>query len=76
MQSNARDEILNQFQSWSLSEQLDLLDSLVTVMRQQEKPKPKPRASILDFEGIGRGTWDDVGGIDEFLKQERASWDG
>jgi hypothetical protein len=39
---------------------------------QREK---KSRYDVREFRGIGHGTWDDVGGIDEFIKQERASWD-
>ncbi len=34
-----------------------------------------PLYSVLNFEGIARGMWDNVGGIDEFIRQERASWD-
>jgi hypothetical protein len=67
------EEILNSVQNWSLDEQLKLLEDLVAMIRQQQDSQP--RYSVLEFEGIGHGTWRDVGGVDEFLKQERASWD-
>lgn len=35
----------------------------------------KPLYDVRDFRGISHGTWNDVGGVDEFIKQERASWD-
>jgi hypothetical protein len=54
------------------TDQTRLLEELTAWISQREK---KPLYNVLDFEGIARGTWDDVGGVDEFLKQERASWD-
>lgn len=34
----------------------------------------EPLYDVMDFEGIGHGTWIDAGGVDEFIRQERASW--
>ncbi len=34
-----------------------------------------PLLDVREFRGIGHGTWIDAGGIDEFIRQERASWD-
>jgi hypothetical protein len=72
MQNNVDDE-LNRVQSWSLADQLKLLEGLKAIIQQSKSTKPL--YDVLDFEGIARGMWDDVGGIDEFIKQEQASWD-
>ena len=39
------------------------------------KEDSEPLYNVMDFEGIGHKTWDAVGGVDEFIKQARASWD-
>ena len=35
----------------------------------------EPLYDIREFRGIGHGTWEALGGVDEFIRQERASWD-
>jgi hypothetical protein len=51
-----------------------------TALLQHIEGKPakegtEPLLDVREFRGIGHGTWTDVGGVDEFIKQERASWD-
>ena len=70
------DDILAQAGLYSLEEELRLIRELTGDVSRRIANQSKPRYSILDFEGIAHGTWDEVGGVDEFLKQERASWDG
>lgn len=74
MQSNARDEILNQFQSRSLSEQIELLEELKAIISRQLSAQSQPRHKAREFRGVGRETWKDVD-VEEYLRQERASWD-
>lgn len=69
-------DVLARAHRLSVEEKKRLIEELLDDLTQLIEKKPKPRYSILDFEGVARGTWDDVGGVDEFLKQERASWDG
>ena len=73
MQGNVHDE-LDRIQGWSKSDLLELRKSLDEMIRQLEGGES--RYNVMDFEGIARGTLDNVGGIDEFIKQERDSWDG
>jgi hypothetical protein len=73
MENSAYDEVLHVIQSWSISDQLKLIEALARSIREQVDPKP--RYDVREFRGIARGMWDDVGGVDEFIKQERASWD-
>jgi hypothetical protein len=72
MRERAQDE-LKRLEDWDLADLRELRDDLDLLI--QRKDGSQKRYSILDFRGIGHGTWDDVGGVDEFLRQERASWD-
>jgi phytoene dehydrogenase-like protein len=61
----------------------DLLQQTTTLLQRIEGSQPdsdqeetEPLYDVMDFMGIGHGTWRAVGGVDEFLKQERASWGG
>ena len=61
----------------------DLLQQTTALLERIEKPQPlavkedsKALYDVREFRGIGHGTWIDAGGVDEFIKQERASWDG
>ena len=68
-------EVLAQAQLLSLEDEARLLAELTRDLRQRIEKSSKPRYNVLDFEGIAQGVWDEVGGVDEFLEQERASWD-
>lgn len=35
---------------------------------------PQKRGRLSELKGIGKGTWEDVD-IDEFIREERDSWD-
>lgn len=74
MQGNVHDE-LNRIQSWSLSDQLELLEGLKAIVgRQMHTVQPQPSHKARDFRGVGKETWKDVD-VEEYLRQERASWD-
>lgn len=38
------------------------------------EPDPQP-SSLMELEGLGREAWQGVD-VDEYLRQERSSWDG
>lgn len=66
-------EVLSQARSLTPDEQLQLIEDLISVVRHRVTPKPK--RSILELEGLGKEIWN---GIDaqEYVNQERASWNG
>lgn len=70
------DEILNSFERLSTADQLQLLEDLVSLMRRQVMSQPpRARHSIMELRGLGKEIWE---GIDaqEYVNQERASWNG
>ena len=73
MQANKAWDELHRLESWELADLRELRNRLEDLIRRKENTVP--RRSILEFEGIGHGIWDDVGGVDEFLRKERAAWD-
>ena len=92
MQKNSTiEEILAQTRLLSLEDRATLLEQLRVDLLQQTTALlqriegqqikadnvegPKPLYDVLDFEGIGSETWKDVD-VDEYIKQERASWHG
>lgn len=66
-------DIRRQVENLTPSEQLRLLEELAVMVRRRMLVKPK--RSILELEGLGKETWR---GIDaqEYVNQERASWNG
>lgn len=66
-------DIRRQVEHLTPSEQLRLLEELAVIVRR--RMIVKPRRSILELEGLGKETWH---GIDaqEYVNQERASWNG
>ena len=66
-------EVRQQVQSLTPDEQLRLLSELAEIVRHRVTPKPK--RSILELKGLGKELWQ---GIDaqEYVNQERASWNG
>lgn len=66
-------EVLNRVQQLTPEDKLRLVEDLLANVRQQVVPER--RYSVLEFEGIGEETWKDID-VEEFIKQERASWDG
>ena len=39
-----------------------------------ENPAPQKRGRLSELEGIGKGTWEGID-IDQFIREERDSWD-
>ena len=66
-------DIRSQVENLAPDEQLRLLEDLAALVRRRITPTPK--RSILELEGLGKDTWQ---GIDaqEYVNQERASWNG
>lgn len=65
--------IRRQVENLTPDEQLRLLEELAVMVRRRMLVKPK--RSILELEGLGKEVWH---GLDaqEYVNQERASWNG
>jgi hypothetical protein len=57
----------------SVREQLALIAEVAVQLRQQMAAEPR-RRSILELRGLGKEIWSKIN-IDEYLRQERSSWD-
>ena len=57
----------------SVREQLALIAEVAVQLRQQMATEPR-RRSILELRGLGKEIWSKIN-IDEYLRQERTSWD-
>jgi hypothetical protein len=68
-------DLLAQVRLLSFEDEVRLVAEIMDDLRQRMEKSSKPRYNVLDFEGIAQGVWDEAGGVDEFIKQERASWD-
>ena len=66
-------DIRRQVENLTPDEQLRLLEDLAGIVRRRVLVKPKH--SIMELEGLGKETWQ---GLDaqEYVNQERASWNG
>ena len=66
-------EVIARIQTLSSAEQAQLLEYLSGCVSREQHPQRK--RSLLELEGLGKGTW---AGIDaqEYVRQERDSWDG
>ncbi len=66
-------DIRRQVENLTPDEQLRLLEELAAIVRRRILAKPK--RSIMELEGLGKETWQ---GLDaqEYVNQERASWNG
>lgn len=75
MQHNVDAEI-KRVLSWSLADRIRLLENLQESINrsQQENMKPQRPRKAREFKGACRETWKDVD-VEEYLRQERASWD-
>lgn len=63
---------LNRLLSWDLADLRKVLKGVEALIRQREGEQPLHKAR--EFRGISSGTWKDVD-VDEYIKQERASWE-
>ncbi|GAC1365786.1 MAG: hypothetical protein NVS2B12_14270 [Ktedonobacteraceae bacterium] len=66
-------EVLNQVQHLSPEEQLRLLEDLMDLLKRQTSSRPLH--SILELEGLGKEVWEGID-VDQYLEEERNSWDG
>lgn len=66
-------DIHHQIENLTPDEQLRLLEELAVMVRRRVVVRPK--RSIMELEGLGKETWQ---GLDaqEYVNQERASWNG
>jgi hypothetical protein len=53
-------------------EQLRLMSELAASLSAELDPQPR---SLMELDGLGREVWQGVD-VEEFLRQERSSWDG
>ncbi len=67
--------ILDQAQSLTVEEQLQLIEDLIARIRETNQIKPKPRHSIMELKGLGKEVWQAID-VDQYIEEERASWDG
>ena len=75
MSTNAYNEILNQFQRLTPDEQFQLLKDLIAILlAKNSQATAKPLHSIMEFEGLGKEIWEGID-VEEYIRQERASWD-
>jgi hypothetical protein len=54
------------------TERLRLVSELAASLSGELDPQPR---SLMELEGLGREVWQGVD-VDEYLRQERSSWDG
>jgi hypothetical protein len=66
-------EILGQAQRLTPADQVRLLEELTVFVRHQITPQR--RRSILELQGLGKEIWSSID-VQQYIDQERASWDG
>jgi hypothetical protein len=67
------DQAKRSVQALGPADQLRLIAELVG--RLSGDLERQPRRSLLELQGLGKGVWQDVD-VDEYLRQERSSWNG
>jgi hypothetical protein len=67
------DQAKRSVQALGLADQLRLIAELVG--RLSDEIDRRPRRSLLELQGLGKGVWQSVD-VDEYLRQERSSWNG
>lgn len=66
-------DIRRQVENLTSDEQLRLLEELAVMVRRRMTPKSKH--SIMELEGLGKEIWQEID-AQEYVNQERASWNG
>ncbi|WP_416670056.1 hypothetical protein [Egbenema bharatensis] len=66
-------DIRRQVEELTPNEQLRLLEDLAAIVRRRMGDKPK--RSIMELEGLGKEIWHGLN-AQEYVNQERASWNG
>jgi hypothetical protein len=92
MSIDAYHDTLEKARKLSLKEQYKLIEEILAGLRQavedpqthdnleeagstsQEEKEP-PLHSIMEFEGLGKEVWEGIN-VDDYLNEERNSWDG
>lgn len=74
--SSHYDEIIDHFGQLNTADQFQILEDLMALLHKRVMAQPpQPRRSIMELRGLGKEIWE---GIDaqEYVNQERASWNG
>jgi len=66
-------QVMQGVQRLSPADQFRLLEELSSLVRRRVTTQPK--RSILELQGLGKEIWQDVD-AQEYVNQERASWNG
>ena len=67
--------ILQQVQQLPPDEQRQLLADLAKLVQQTDAQSAEPPRSILELDGLGKEIWAGVD-PDQYIEEERRSWDG
>ena len=67
------DQARQSVQALGPADQLRLIAEIVG--RLSGELEHRPRRSLLELQGLGKGVWQDVD-VDEYLRRERSSWNG
>jgi hypothetical protein len=73
MSTTAYYKILSRVQRLPPTDQLRLLEELAALVRRQVTTLP--RRSVLELQGLGKEIWQNID-AQEYVDQERASWNG
>ena len=58
------------------SAKLQVAEMVLRSLRERIGNEPKePTVRLADLQGIGRGIWSRDGSIDDFIREERKSWE-
>jgi hypothetical protein len=68
-------EVIEHIQHWSMEDLLEIRDAIDELLRQREnESSQEPSHSILELKGLGSEIWRAID-VDEYIEQERASWE-
>ena len=57
------------------SSKLQVAEMVLRSLRERIGNEPKETVRFADLQGIGRGVWSKDGSIDDFIREERESWE-
>ncbi len=69
------EDLLNQARLLPPDEQLQLLEDLASIIRQQVKSARRPKHSIKEFRGLGKELWQGID-VEKYIEEEHNSWGG
>ncbi len=67
-------ELLSRVKTLRTDQQLRLLEHLALIVRRRVA-KDRNTRSVMELQGLGKDIWADLD-AQEYVKKERASWDG